>query len=669
MNIIIHGTKGGYRVLYATPNSPLLAGDSRSATSNESAVGQSAYSIAFAANGCVFTKFVIIRDIMRSMATGNIAFSVYIPNNQKISGTDVKSLLDQLSNHYCKNYTYSSNLDNVREDWSFVEDIARTFKIKDVPADDVENIQQGVKDAAFVYYFSDEELQKYFDVFYHYEYSAYRQVFLVDKKLEKIKENPLFALRHDPNANLTGKILENPSYKLREYQGRGESGISIEIRANDIIRNNKDRIFKNDNINIKYSKDCYRDIYLKGKLTDTTIAQYLIIDESSKKIDVKKNVELQPKIKLISFEFLDYKENIVTDLKIQLIIQPQPQNEVELRKSKTIVKFQGEEIVNYYTISASAERDGILYSGKEKFIPVNIDRDTFEVRIHKEKTVKIIPQYEGNIKNCNIRINSRKYTKSLPMITSEDNLPKIIFKDKQIEDKWKIEVSRKDRYDNYYYGKIEDFYPEKEKITRKIEMEKKSPIYNKLNIKTIIFGLIVIAIILTAFIWIKYKKNNDTELQIKEYVEIEKQIKEYVEGDSLFIDRLNNHKKDWKTQKPEIEIKSKFVWYKATTWLGNNEEQTDSIQWKEWEKTSISIDSAIIKRKYIDSHDFEELKKLNYSQQQECFENIIREIDPIQYKSFKEQLSDISNFTLNQIAQKIDSIVENNTEKDERKID
>ena len=196
MNIIIHGTKGGYRVFYSSPNSPAIAGDSRSAASSENPVGKSAFAIAFASNGCLLTKYVIVRDLMRSMSTGNVAFSIYLPNDKKLSGADVKSLLDKLSNHYCTKYAPENNLDNVYEDWSFVEEIASSFTIEDISADNTEKIQQGTVDAAFVYYSSDEELQKYFNKPYQEEYSDYKQIFFVRNDLKNKPENPLNALHH-----------------------------------------------------------------------------------------------------------------------------------------------------------------------------------------------------------------------------------------------------------------------------------------------------------------------------------------------------------------------------------------------------------------------------------------------------------------------------------------
>jgi len=48
MKIVIHGTKGGWRVLYpAMAPADFAVSDARPATSREESVGQSAYSICF----------------------------------------------------------------------------------------------------------------------------------------------------------------------------------------------------------------------------------------------------------------------------------------------------------------------------------------------------------------------------------------------------------------------------------------------------------------------------------------------------------------------------------------------------------------------------------------------------------------------------------------------
>jgi len=219
MEIIIHGTKGGYKVLFQTPNVPFsIAWDARRVDRNdENPVGQTAYSIAFAENGCVYSKYLIVRDIERA-AVGNIAFSVYIPNNKKLVGNDVKELLDQLEGAYKYEYITNGNLGNKQEDWVFVNANANLYgnRLQPVVRYDTGSIMPGTGIPAFVYYTSDEELQKYFDAPYREEYSKFRQVFFVQSDLQNNPQNPLNALRHDTDADLTGKI----DFSKKDYTQR-----------------------------------------------------------------------------------------------------------------------------------------------------------------------------------------------------------------------------------------------------------------------------------------------------------------------------------------------------------------------------------------------------------------------------------------------------------------
>jgi hypothetical protein len=217
MNIIIHGTKGGGgRIFYKTDNAPASwVGDLRR-NCEEDTLGNTLYSIEFPSNGCVFTKYVIVRDIRRNREVGYVAFSVYCKNSERMTGNDMKTLLDELLKHYYDNYIVGNNLNANNEDWTFVDVLANSYEshLQPVSAYNFGNIQQGTADAAFIYYSSDEELQKYFDDPYQKEYSVYEQIFFVKNDLQDKPQNPLNALRHNPASNLTKQIeLENMNFK------------------------------------------------------------------------------------------------------------------------------------------------------------------------------------------------------------------------------------------------------------------------------------------------------------------------------------------------------------------------------------------------------------------------------------------------------------------------
>ena len=73
MKIVIHGTNDGYRII--TPEKQIAElFNARPNSSKVAAIGHEAYSIHFSGDSIVFSKYKIIRDILRDRATGNVAF-------------------------------------------------------------------------------------------------------------------------------------------------------------------------------------------------------------------------------------------------------------------------------------------------------------------------------------------------------------------------------------------------------------------------------------------------------------------------------------------------------------------------------------------------------------------------------------------------------------------
>jgi hypothetical protein len=368
MEVIIHGTKGGYKVLYQTENVPFsIARDVRRIDRNDgNPVGQAAYSIAFAEGGCTFTKYIIVRDTERA-AVGNIAFSVYLHGTKKLPGKDIINLLDNLAEKYRRDYIIDGNLGNRQEDWSFVDALVDEYKKKcnlDSPGDS-ENFKQGTAEAAYVY-FSEEELQKYFDAPDQELYFKFRQVFFVNINLKDKPENPLNALRHDLLQDLTGQIdLENTKYRLKEFQSSGKNGITIQIWANNKKVNNNDIIYKKDLIRIRYFKNNYfNSIEESGKLTDDNISNYVKIVNNNK-IKVESDVKLSKKECDVLFHFKDTSGNLIFDAEI---ICKNESSKEEKNVINNQIKFEGEELKYCWTVYA---KNGDFIVKPSSFIPEN----------------------------------------------------------------------------------------------------------------------------------------------------------------------------------------------------------------------------------------------------------------------------------------------------------
>jgi hypothetical protein len=229
MDIIVHGTKGGRKIFTPKKISGLL--DVTADGAKTSAIGQEAYAVRFTADNTIFSKYRIVRDVRGDKRTGFVGFSLFLPNNKKLSGTEVITLLDKVSEKYCNSYIVNNNLDEIKEDWTFFDNIAKEYNNKLQPNN--EEALSGLKDDAFIYFKDTDELKRYFDVPFQEEYGDYRQVLFIDKRLENAPENPLNALRHDANANLTGKIdLKNEYYYLNNYDH--SKGVIITAMVNNV---------------------------------------------------------------------------------------------------------------------------------------------------------------------------------------------------------------------------------------------------------------------------------------------------------------------------------------------------------------------------------------------------------------------------------------------------
>jgi hypothetical protein len=648
MEILIHGTKGGYKVLDKTPNFPFsIARDVRRSdvANNRATIGQFAYSIAFADNGCVYSKYIGVWDIGRK-AIGNIAFAVYIPNSKRIAGSDMKNLLDDLVGWYWQEYIIDGNLGNKQEDCTFVTALTNQYEtlLRPVSGGGDENSQQGIGEAAYVYYSSNEELQKYFDAPFQEEYAPYRQIFFVEQQYADKPENPLNALQHDANANLTGKIeLENPKYKLQNFSPNGKNGVTIELWVNDSKRSNNGVIYRKDKIRIKYAKDdrYFRSIEETGKIDDSNIAQYLFINGN--KITVKTDVDLQKVEKLISLEVKDSKGNAIHAAEITC------KNEFS-NATKTVIDnqihFEGEELKDRWTISATKDNlkakaimvipekqqpssiSLVLQEYKKVSFTVlcddnNVSDYTIQikdekgnVRENKDSTVEF---YGDDIhKSWNITIEGRNYqTETFAYCPANDENPKYVTLQKKqagsvtpkgIDNEESKTAKKQDNQKSDKKGNgicrknipndvnNESNYQCKDQCDESIENDGETHdgfckaqlkwLHKKWEKVPIFLRIVVGVVVLVGLFFLIPcdKEDGTTQLQAKANT-VEKFIKDHKND----FEQLQIQKETWEKEKDSLPKTCNFF----SLGLGEREVDTTTNSYKEWEKTTKQIDAAI----------------------------------------------------------------------------
>lgn len=702
MKIFIQGRKDGYNVLYPKPTPSeffQFASDIQriDAQNNAQYYGKNFYGVAFNGIGCIFTKYILGYDEQRGFL-GNISISVYIPNNQKMAGADLKALLDDLINTYCSIYISNYSFNNKQEDWFLFTSLANGYdtKLSNVSPDDVENYQQGKQDAAYLLYSSNDELQKYLSNPYQEEYKEYKQVYFIENSSQDL----LNAIKHSPNANLTDKIdWENPFYRLREYHGKAKNGISIEIRANGKLRNNKDKIFKKDNVTLRYSKNKYfEDIKKDGKLTEPQIREYLKIDENAKKIDIVKEVELVPIPKDFRFDVKDHNGNRIENAKIDC--KSNYSNKPKEITGNTIT-FLGEELKEEWTISGKKGD----FSGELKFTPESLEGVlVLELKEHKKFKLRVLDSSKGDVlQGYQIKVNGRSKNVdregNVELVGEELNNPQIIVSASGYEDGIaKIEnneiiakLNKKRQYniDAGEFGEKTTSCPgwsdsrEGKDIDKKSIKPHKGYVFTKweLNDKEdtlvaqyeekknlflspiVIIGMVALLLVIGVSTWFLFPKDSPDN---KESAITENIITNYVEGDELLLDTLNNYEIQWKQQKPKEKNTGILGMF------GFGKKETDSTEYKTWKETDELIEKAMKMRSLIDSAEFKLVLDSSYfSENQESFKNVLQKVDSIkssdslQYKNVIDNIGDISSLSLSEITDKINEVI--NPSKDEKK--
>jgi len=709
MEIFVQGTKDGWNVLYPklTPNEFFqFARDIRrtdSDSNNENFYGKHFYSLALARGGCIFTKYIIILDVQRKWL-GNIGFSIYISNNEKLEGINIKSLLDEFLETYCKNYCPDFKLGDVKEDWQLFTAIANKYenKLKKIISFNDDSFLPGKKEAAFIYYKNEEELLKYFSAPNQKNYGNYSQVFFVKEDLRERDYNPLNALRHSGD-NLTGEIdLENPEHWLL-YNQIAENGIKIEVKVNGSIRSNKSKVRKKDTLEIIWSKPYYKTHTKNGTWSEIG-EEFIVIDENNQTVSIK-SIELEPIEKTIVFKITDYNSEPVNDSEIQLDVH-QPWIKIEGHQYK--LTFSGGDLGKQWTFSV---RKGVNF--RLNNFPLDFQRDcpgsggTVILKLDEYKTVIFEGESSEHSRSIysgiKIRIPDKKINNSPPQVD---------FKNEEIQRTYKVTAIYQDKNSTL---KGEATFSPKDGDTVRIQLKKDSTpkikkykivegkhgkkiqgcpdfIFDENDIKKYIKpnwgwklvdidldektktdqydgivtarykrnrkpifvsgSILSVLIISSVLLWLFYGVDKEQDSHLTK-----EKIDKYIDGIELHPDTLNKYKSRWMKKKPEVIHKAQLVWYNPLTWLKSENQTVDSTEYINWNRVTQNLDTAIFKRKLIDSLDFVALKNKDFSATQQKFKDAIKTIDSTKYDEIKNKLVNVTTWNLIQIADSINAIV------------
>lgn len=712
MKILIHGRKNGYTILYPKPTPTefySFASDIQSINANNYDIyyNKCFYTLAFVDEGCVFTKYILGEDVERRQL-GEIGISIFIPNTHKLSGADVKTLLDELINIYRSKYIPYNRIEEPKTGfiWDEFTSLANEYDSKLLPpSNNNEYVIAGIQDPAFHYYKTDSELIEHFENPFQEEYMDYKQILFIDNNFQGAAD-PLNVLKN--SGVPVNPDLKNEYFYLNYINIKG-----VKITTKGKLRSDKrgeNKIRKNWPIEIYYLKDerCYMPINVNGIISDKSSKIYDYIEVIGNQISLKLGAFNNPikKKEPITFYIKDQNGKDVGAAEIQI----ENQNWLKINGNVYQHSFFGEEIINKCEISVKNESEN-LFLNRYAIIPFN-QNGSVVLTLQKYKEVKIIAIDRENgysISNFEYWCNDGKgYRK---------NDIKLIFVNDEIYKPWSIEV-KKNEGREIYSGIINDYYPTTGENPLYVKCQKSlSSSYNKYKIDsgkhgkkavncpdfaTSIIGAglgseyimadkgyifkgwkfendilvaqyekkktffnktktflkspsgittsIVSAIFLPIIIWALYHYFGIAQ-PLNEGSLTSKQITDYVQSDSLFLNTLNDYKVKWKNQEQNFITRTEVGLFGGLV-------EVDSGKWKsDWKPVDESIDLAIKKRELLRALNFTELKNQRYTGAQLFFEDAINTIDTTKYIEVRQKLGDVSALTLTRIGEKIIEIL------------
>lgn len=688
MEIIIHGTKEAYNILYCTNDdiARKVGYDVRPKSNDtDNFLGKTSYELKCFENGYLFSKFIIVRDTpKKANRIGRILFSVFIDKNEKLKGQEIISLLDKLSDTYKKDYVVDNLMNKgefelIREDFSFVDALKNEFQAKMTGNEQYATLRAGDKEPAFIYYNSLTELAEYFDKPFQEEYLDYKLIIFLDKNwLGNPSENPIADL---PNSgvDLTHIIkLKNEYYYLKNF----DRTINIKIYANGNIRsdsygNNCIRTY--DVIKIYYNKNeqFYYPINVEGTLFSDNIQKYLCVDGKNVKLRYEafeKPQEIEKEFRVI---INARKERNLGGVDLQFDLQKFQ----TLSSNEYTFKVQGEKLKR--AIKITAKKDEFI--GELTIDPLTSDSERVLV-LNEVHTLRFFVRGDNGkeLSGVKLSVNNKRYNgddiikfigedvekeHTIRITHDEYDSKEIRYKPNVKEEtinesikksppqkRFKIDAgvhgvksSSCPGYSTSQYGSYllsEYIIPKKGYRFTKFELndsrdtfvaqyEKVTPLYKR---PIFIASFVLVLLILSMSTWLLFDYLSEKEPPLTE-----ERIVKYLDGDSLLPNVLKDFKDEWYNLRPEIKNNQNvFSKFKSVFFGGENSNDLNSTDFKHWENINKMIIGKIALRTQIELMDFRNLKT-NYLDQLVDYKGIIEGVDSLYYKQLKESIGDKVN--------------------------
>ena len=540
--------------------------------------GRSLYSLASSRGGRIYTKFVLGYDVQRSNL-GNISFSVFVPDSKFIPGKSVMELLDALSTKYFDTYAPNFYINDVQENWSLLTSIAQQYDadLHSLDPLDVEHLERGTQDAAFIYHSSREQLAAFFEDPYQKEYTSFSQVFFVDAALKGKAENPLNTLKISQGADLTGQVdLDNKKYRLIVAPSSYAKVERIHVDGHRTPLNSNDRFHKKDKIFIKWSKQYYNEQERSGTIEE--LKDYLDINELNRTVSILPQ-NLQIITKDIQPQFLLKGEPI----KIDKFKCSNSQNEEVELQSNGKLHFEGAQLVQTWTVSASK---GTTISIRESFVPDNAST-VLPLRASEKVSVSFI----FVDKETGEKIHSAEISFTDSHEKKRKEYDSIDFVNEQIDKKVRLTIKAKGYQTLESYSIVPRNVTGEERIEL-VPVPKREPLkwegermpdnlnghhrpkrsWLRRNLVPLVLGsLLAVSLFFNVLLCLSLKN--------EKAINLVKSATEYVEGPELLSSRLNEYAKQSVVKKDESLIKRIESALTQRGFIDASQFQIDSDSW------------------------------------------------------------------------------------------
>lgn len=450
MKIAIHGTKGGFGEIFADD---IKINELRRKSVIGRPIGSYAYSIWFYNNETYFEKYKIVRDDGGGdKRTGYIGFSVVIPNYKSLKGIYIKEILDTINDIYIEEgyIDERNNLKNVTENFDFIEQLKNKYNSHlafNLYHKDLSSKEDA--ETSYIYYNSNQDLIKYFNIPYQREYEKYQRVFFVDEKYRDQENNPLNGLRHTEGLEITSKIKLN-AYELVNFNGYANGNVKITITSGGKELKEGSTIDENDLIEVIYSKAYYESKKGTGTLKENGTLTDFLEGLSQQHFTFKKDITLSPEKKSIEFIVKNCKGTEITNAFMTL----NSGSKHKAITTKSNIEFTGEELGKKWELKGEVSSENL--KGEVQFTPSQ-SPSLIELVLDKIIEIKFQNAYSADITVIKPNNNIRKL-----------NIFTFTFKNETIDKKWKFKIEHPD-----YETKEIEVNPQDYKKPIEINLEKR----------------------------------------------------------------------------------------------------------------------------------------------------------------------------------------------------